>query len=72
MSSKMMNALSLVYITQGIVPGAWTVTAAKKCVYLILIDMPPAHPDTIMTAMTKAQRLSERTGQDFTHYIESQ
>jgi len=27
-----------------------------KAVYLPLIDMPPAHPDTIMTKITKAQR----------------
>ena len=33
-----------------------------KAVYLPLIDMPPAHPDTIMTAMIKAQNLTEKTG----------
>ena len=31
-----------------------------KAVYLSLIDMPPAHPDTIMTAMRKAQQLTEK------------
>jgi len=28
--------------------------------------MPPACPDTIMTAMIKAQQLTEKIGQDFT------
>ena len=31
-----------------------------------LIDMPPAHHDTIITAMTQAQRLSFEAGQKFT------
>ena len=31
-----------------------------KAVYLPLIDIPPAHPDTIMTAMSKAQQLTEK------------
>ena len=43
-----------------------TLQPKTKAVYLPLIDMPPAHPDTIMTAMDKAQKLSEQTGQDFT------
>lgn len=37
-----------------------------KAVYLPLIDMPPAHPDTMMTAMCKAQKMSEKAGQNFT------
>ena len=34
--------------------------------------MPPAHPDTIMTAMNKAQILSEETGQHFTLFTADQ
>ncbi len=37
-----------------------------KAIYLPLIDMVPAHHDTIMTAMTKAQELTEKIGQNFT------
>ena len=43
-----------------------------KAVYLPLIDMPPAHPDTIMTAMSKAQKLTAETGQDFTIFTADQ
>ena len=32
-----------------------------KAVYLSLIDMPPEHPDTIMTAMSKSQQLNRET-----------
>lgn len=38
----------------------------SRTVYLPLIDMPPAHPDTIMTTMSKAQKLIEEIGQNFT------
>ena len=37
-----------------------------KAVYLPLIDMTPAHPDSIMTALIKAQQLTEKIGQHFT------
>ena len=43
-----------------------------KAVYLPLIDMPPAHPDTIMTAMRKAQQLTEKIGQNFTVFTADQ
>ena len=43
-----------------------------KAVYLPLIDMPPAHPDTIMTAMSKAQQLTEKIGQNFTVFTADQ
>ena len=36
-----------------------------KAIYLPLIDMPPAHPDTIMTAMSKAQQLTEKNWATF-------
>ena len=40
----------------------------KTCVtYMPLIDMPPAHHDTIMTAMTQAQTLSLEAGQKFSY-----
>lgn len=34
--------------------------------YQPLIDMNPSHPDTMMTAMIEAQRLTKKAGQDFT------
>ena len=43
-----------------------------KAVYLPLIDMPPAHPNTIMTAMSKAQQLTEKIGQTFTVFTADQ
>lgn len=43
-----------------------------KAVYLPLIDMPPADPDTIMTAMKKAQQLTEESGQTFTLFTADQ
>jgi len=39
---------------------------ATKAVYLPLIDMNPAHPDSMLTAMTKAQRLMKECGQNIT------
>jgi len=35
-------------------------------VYLPLIDMNPGHPDSMLTAMTKAQRLMKECGQNIT------
>jgi len=43
-----------------------SVKAATKAVYLPLIDMNPAHPDSMLTAMTEAQRLTKECGQDIT------
>ena len=34
--------------------------------YKPLIDMNPSNPDTIMTALVKAQKFSDYTGQEFT------
>ena len=34
--------------------------------------MPPADPDTVMTAMNKAQELTEKTGQKFTLFTADQ
>ncbi len=34
-------------------------------VYLPLIDMTPSDPDTIMTALSRAQELTLKTGQEF-------
>jgi len=42
------------------------VKPATKAVYLPLIDMNPAHPDSMLTAMTKAQRLMKECGQNIT------
>jgi len=42
------------------------VKPATKAVYLPLIDMNPAHPDSMLTAMTDAQRLMKECGQNIT------
>ncbi len=34
--------------------------------------MPPAHPDTIMTAMSKAQKLTQEIGENFTLFTADQ
>ncbi len=36
-----------------------------NAVYLPLIDMTPSDPDTMMTAMTRAQQITLKTGQEF-------
>ena len=36
-----------------------------KSVYLPLIDMKPSNPDTMMTAMSKAQEITDQSGQRF-------
>ena len=36
---------------------------ATRAVYLPLIDMPPSDPDTIMTALHEAKRLTNERGQ---------
>lgn len=41
-------------------------------VYLSLTGMPSTHSDTIMTAVTKAQRISYKTGQKFTLFTPDQ
>ena len=43
-----------------------SVQAATKAVYTPLIDMTPSDPDTMMTDMMEATRLSNDTGQSFT------
>lgn len=43
-----------------------------KAVYLSLTDIPPAHPDTVTVAMTKAQRIHHETGQNFTVFTADQ
>ncbi|KAI8496654.1 hypothetical protein Bbelb_253090 [Branchiostoma belcheri] len=43
-----------------------SVKPATKAVYLPLIDMNPAHPDSMLTAMTEAQRLTKECGQGIT------
>jgi len=42
------------------------VKPATNAVYLPLIDMNPAHPDSVLTAMTEAQRLIKECGQNIT------
>jgi hypothetical protein len=43
-----------------------SVKSATKAVYLPLIDMNPAHPNSMLTAMTEAQRLTKICGQTIT------
>ena len=42
------------------------VNAKTNADYLLLIDMTPSDPDTIMTALCKAQSVTGKYGQDFT------
>ena len=41
---------------------------STKAIYTPLIDMKPSHPDTIMTAMVEAQRLTKETNQVVTFF----
>ena len=43
-----------------------------KVVYLPLLDMTPAEPDTMYTAMVEAQRLTNQTGQVYTIFTNDQ
>jgi hypothetical protein len=43
-----------------------------KAVYLPLIDMSPAEPDTMLTAMVESQRLTNMTGQEYTIFTNDQ
>ena len=45
---------------------------ATKAIYTLLIDMVPSEPDTIMTAMKEAQKLTLSTGQAFTLFTNDQ
>ena len=45
---------------------------ATKAIYTPLIDMVPSEPDTIMTAMNEAQKLTLSTGQAFTLFTNDQ
>ena len=49
-----------------------SVQAATKAVYTPLIDMTPSDPDTMMTAMMEATRLTNDTGQSFTIFTADQ
>ena len=49
-----------------------TICPYTKAVYLPLIDMSPAEPDTILTAMVESQRLTTRTGQVYTIFTNDQ
>ena len=49
-----------------------TVRPATKAVYTPLIDMPPADPNTMLTAMVEAQRLTNETGQSYTIFTADQ
>ena len=39
---------------------------ATRAIYTPLIDMTPADPDTMMTAMVQAQKLTKECGQEIT------
>ena len=45
---------------------------ATKALYLPLIDMPPANPSTMLTAMTEAQNITNETGQAYTIFTNDQ
>jgi hypothetical protein len=42
-----------------------TLQPKTKAIYLPLVDIVPFHPDTIMSAMAKAQRIAHSVGQNF-------
>ena len=42
------------------------VSPRNKAVYMPLIDMSPADPSTMMTALVEANRLTSEAGQEFT------
>ena len=46
--------------------------ARTKAVYLPLIDLPPAEPTTMLTAMIEAQRLTNERGQAYTIFTNDQ
>jgi len=43
---------------------------ATRAICTILNDMTPADPDTMMTAMVKAQKLTKQCGQEFTVFTD--
>ena len=43
-----------------------------QAVYLPLIDMPPSNPDTVLTALHKAKRLTKERGQKNTIFTSDQ
>ena len=45
---------------------------ATRAIYTPLIDMTPADPDTMMTAMVEAQKLTKHCGQKFTVFTDDQ
>ncbi|XP_064094761.1 uncharacterized protein LOC135207056 [Macrobrachium nipponense] len=49
-----------------------SVGPATKAIYLPLLDMTPAEPDTMYTAMVEAQRLTNHTGQVYTIFTNDQ
>ena len=48
------------------------VKPATKAVYTPLIDMKPSHPDTILTAMVEAQRMTQITNKSITIFTVDQ
>ena len=50
----------------------YDVKPKTKAVYLPLVDMPPAEPTTMLTAMHEAQRVTQMTGQEFTIFTNDQ
>ena len=49
-----------------------TVRPRTRAVYLPLIDMPPASPDTMLTAMVEVQHLTNTCGQTYTIFTNDQ
>lgn len=49
-----------------------SVGPATNAIYLPLLDMTPAEPDTMYTAMVEAQRLTNQTGQIYTIFTNDQ
>ena len=49
-----------------------TVRPVTKGIYLPLVDMNPAEPDTMLTTMVEFQRLTKQTGQVYTIFTNDQ
>ena len=56
----------------GLILDALSPTPATTALYTPLIDMVPADPDTMMTAMCEAQRLTVKCGQEYTVFTADQ
>ena len=73
MLSRMKPALNTMATTPNVTRDQGVSMQPKtKAVYLPLIDMTPSDPDTMMTALHKAKRLTEERGQKYAIFTSDQ